>query len=282
MPFHGYRFQIDENQKGWQAHERRHKRQAVGTLRWQFEMLPVRHSAFGDGCVGKPTHPHEPGSLFRWWPAWARRIMKRLGKFPPRRGAQMQMREIESLLRHSGAAIYSQDLEAKILTWSAGAEKLLGYGAQEALGRNALELLLAERERSEIPAIAERVRAAGERAFERALRKKSGEEIDAQLWCYPYFDDKGEKRGEVTIARDISAENRIRHALAEAQERYRTLVEYAPDSITVQEDGIFRYVNAATVALAGAWWTSSSRTSMATICGACRPWPRAIRWLPRR
>jgi len=163
--------------------------------------------------------------------------------------SEEQAREAEVVLGQAGAAIYTHDLDARILSWNAGAEKLLGYSAGEALGRNALELLLPQQGRGEIPAILKRIHSAGERAVDRVYVSKGGREIPVEVWSYPIHDENGKRRGEVVIARDISDRRRTQQALAEAEERYRGLLEMAPDAMLIHEDGQVRYANPAAVRL---------------------------------
>lgn len=163
--------------------------------------------------------------------------------------SEEQAREAEVVLGQAGAAIYTHDLDARIQSWNAGAERLLGYTGDEVLGHNALELLLPQRGRSEIPAILKRIHSAGERAVDRVYVSKDGREIPVEVWSYPIHDENGERRGEVVIARDISDRRRTQQALAEAEERYRGLLEMAPDAMLIHEDGEVRYANPAAVRL---------------------------------
>ncbi|HWQ39343.1 MAG TPA: EAL domain-containing protein [Burkholderiales bacterium] len=166
-----------------------------------------------------------------------------------RKLSEEQAREAEIALAQAGAAIFSHDLEGKILSWSRGAEQLLGYSVDEMIGRNALEVLSPERDRPEFPEILHRIRTAASRSSERTFVRKTGEELDVEVWAYPFLDREGVRRGQVVIARDISAKKRAERALAEAEARFHSVVELAPDAILVHDNGRIEYANRAAAML---------------------------------
>src|SRR6185437_10468120 len=61
-----------------------------------------------------------------------------------RKRGEEQIREQAALLDQAQDAILVRDLEQNILFWNKGAEKIYGWTAEEAIGRNAAELLLKE------------------------------------------------------------------------------------------------------------------------------------------
>ncbi len=55
----------------------------------------------------------------------------------------------------------------------------------------------------------------------------------------------------VAVVRNITARRKAEDALRESEERYRALIDWSPEAITVQRDGKLLYVNPASVKLAG-------------------------------
>ena len=65
-------------------------------------------------------------------------------------------------------------------------------------------------------------------------------------------DDQGETRGIVCVALDITERKRAEKSLRESEERFRSLIESAPEAIFVQNAGRFDYLNPAACKLFGA------------------------------
>jgi PAS domain S-box-containing protein len=71
-------------------------------------------------------------------------ISERQAAFCDRLVAEQKIREQAALLEIATDAIYVRDLHDEILFWNQGAERLYGWSKQEAIGRNARELLYTE------------------------------------------------------------------------------------------------------------------------------------------
>jgi len=115
---------------------------------------------------------------------------------------------LAAIVESSDDAIVSKDLNATILTWNKGAERLFGYSADEAVGRS-ITMLIPEDRLDEEPQILARLRA-GERVehFETVRRHKSGRPIDISLTISPVRNAAGEIVAASKIARDISERKR--------------------------------------------------------------------------
>ncbi|WP_294074378.1 PAS domain S-box protein, partial [Sphingomonas sp.] len=111
---------------------------------------------------------------------------------------------LAAIVESSDDAILSKTLDSIILTWNAGAERLFGYTAEEAIGRS-VTMLIPEDRLSEEDHILGRLRA-GERVdhFETIRLHKDGSLIDVSLTISPVRNAAGEVIGASKIARDIS------------------------------------------------------------------------------
>ena len=66
------------------------------------------------------------------------------------------------------------------------------------------------------------------------------------------YDERGQALRMLGICLDITERKRFEHTLRVSEERYRALVETAPDGIVVHQDGRFVFANAAALRLYGA------------------------------
>lgn len=111
---------------------------------------------------------------------------------------------LAAIVENSDDAILSKTLDSTILTWNAGATRLFGYSADEAIGRS-VTMLIPEDRRGEEDHILGRLRS-GERVdhFETVRRHKDGSLIDVSLTISPVRNAAGEIIGASKIARDIT------------------------------------------------------------------------------
>ena len=111
---------------------------------------------------------------------------------------------LAAIVENSDDAILSKTLDSTILTWNAGAERLFGYTAEEAIGRS-VTILIPEDRVGEEDHILSRLRS-GERVdhFETVRRHKDGSLIDVSLTISPVRNAAGQIIGASKIARDIT------------------------------------------------------------------------------
>jgi two-component system CheB/CheR fusion protein len=128
-------------------------------------------------------------------------------------------------------AIFMIDLEGRIISWNRGAERLLGWTDQEAIGRSGAMIFTPEDRGAGVP---ERelasARRDGRAADERIHQRKNGERFWASGMMMAVYDDKGTLCRYAKIIRDETerkaAEEELQSALREA-ERVRATAESA-------------------------------------------------------
>jgi PAS domain S-box-containing protein len=169
-----------------------------------------------------------------------------------RKQAEDADKRLALIVESSDDAIIAKTLDGTILTWNAGAERLYGYSAAEVVG-NSLSILLPPESVDELPRILARIRR-GERIahYETTRIGKGRRRIQVSLTVSPLTDAHGNIVGASTIAHDITERNQTEAALRESEERFRSLIEGAPEAIFVQSAGRFVYVNPAACKLFGA------------------------------
>jgi two-component system sensor kinase FixL len=141
------------------------------------------------------------------------------------------------VLESSDDAIITKDLDGVVRSWNRAAERLLGYAADEIVGRSLLTIIPAER-RSELMAILERVKA-GERVehHETIRRAKDGRLVDISLTVSPVRDANGHIVGAAAITRDLTSRKLADAALENSEARWRAIVESAVDAVIVIDAG---------------------------------------------
>jgi PAS domain S-box-containing protein len=125
-----------------------------------------------------------------------------------RRKAEEQDHRLSAIVQSSDDAILSKDLKGSILSWNKGAERVYGYGAEEALGKPVSMLIPPDRP-EELTEILARV-GQGERVehFTTERIRKDGQRISLSLTVSPIRDTSGRIVGASSIARDITEQMR--------------------------------------------------------------------------
>ena len=126
---------------------------------------------------------------------------------------------LAALVESSDDAIVSKDLNGVIMSWNAGAQRLFGYTAEEAVGQSVTLLIPPERYDEE-PGVLARIRR-GEKVdhYETVRRHKDGTLFDVSLTVSPIRNYKGEVVGASKIARDITESKRSAEMLRHANRR---------------------------------------------------------------
>jgi len=159
---------------------------------------------------------------------------------------------LAAVVDSSDDAIVSKDLNSIITSWNAGAQRLFGYTAREAIGHSVTMLMPEDRKAEEIHLL-ERIRR-GERVehYETVRQRKDGTQFEVSLTVSPVKDATGRIVGASKIARDISERKRHQEALRTSEERFRLLAGNAPVGIFLSdESGACVFVNARWSDMAG-------------------------------
>jgi PAS domain S-box-containing protein len=128
-------------------------------------------------------------------------------------------RQLAAIVASSDDAIIGRDLEGRILSWNAGAERLYGYTREEMIGR-VHEEFIPESRREEFLAILARVRG-GESVHEVETERlrKDGTLIHVSYDASPIHGEDGRLLGTAGIVRDIGPRKRAE------EERERLIAE---------------------------------------------------------
>jgi PAS domain S-box-containing protein len=114
------------------------------------------------------------------------------------------VQRLAAIVECSDDAIIAKTLDAIIVSWNSGAERLYGYTAREVVGQS-IAILIPEGMDDELPGIMTRIRR-GERVkhYETKRRRKDGTTIDVSVSVSPIKSPDGNIVGASAVARDIT------------------------------------------------------------------------------
>ncbi|HEV8628374.1 MAG TPA: PAS domain S-box protein [Acidimicrobiia bacterium] len=169
-----------------------------------------------------------------------------------RKRAEETRARLAAIVESSDDAIIAKDPNGTILSWNLGAERLYGYRAEEVIGRPISILSPTDRE-DDIPRLLEAI-TRGERIehHETVRITKGGDLIDVSVTISPIKSPDGTITGASTIARDVTERKRAEEALRRSEEKFRAILELAPDAVVITDPhGRVALINAQTEQLFG-------------------------------
>ncbi len=149
------------------------------------------------------------------------------------------------LVQNSPDLIWSIDDEARFTFVSDTCERLTGWRPEELLGKHFGALVHeSSREVAELDWTADLTAEFQEMRGRLNLLHRDGHPIPAEFSAFGTLDEEGNFAGANGSVRDMSERDRLERELRESEERYRFLVENAPDIIfAVDADGLMSYVS---------------------------------------
>ena len=144
------------------------------------------------------------------------------------RESEQRLRWLASIVESSDDAIVSKNLDGIITSWNAGAERIFGYTADEAIGQP-ITIVIPQNRQDEERTILTRIRR-GEHInhFETIRQRKHGSLIVVSLTVSPVKNSEGKIVGASKSARDITEQKRSQEQIAalarEAEHRSKNLL----------------------------------------------------------
>ena len=126
-------------------------------------------------------------------------------------------------------AIYMLDLDGRIVSWNAGAERIKGYSADEIIGEHFSRFYTAEERNADAPIRAlELAREFGRFSAEGWRVRKDGSRFWASVVIDPIWEDDA-ITGFAKITRDVTEHRDASLAALESERRFRILVQGVTD-----------------------------------------------------
>jgi len=112
--------------------------------------------------------------------------------------------KLKAIVEDSDEVVLTKNLNGLITSWSAAAERLLGYQAQEMIGQSVTRIIPPERQQEE-PLILERL-LQGESIveYETVRVTKNGRRLDVLMTISPLRGSAGQIVGASSVFRDIT------------------------------------------------------------------------------
>jgi PAS domain S-box-containing protein len=133
-----------------------------------------------------------------------------------RKRGEERISQQAALLDQAQDAILVRDLEHNILFWNKGAERLYGWTAEEAAGKNALSLLFNERP-PQMETAKQAVMEKGEWSGEMHQMRCNGDEITVESRWTLVRDEKGQPTSILVINTDVTGKKQMEAQFLRAQ-----------------------------------------------------------------
>jgi len=142
----------------------------------------------------------------------------------------------EALIQNSPVAIVSTDPAANVITWNPAAERLFGYTAAEAGGRNLDELVANDPAIQPIKAeaVVDNRKESGQVQVHTITQRtrQDGTLVDVEVWAVPVSVEREEIR-VLALYHDLTEIKRTEEALQESQRQLADIINFMPDPVLV-------------------------------------------------
>ena len=189
--------------------------------------------AYDVGAVDYMAKPFEPEVLRSKVRVFVELYQARAEAEEARRDAErvgLLNAQLAEIVESSGDAIFSATPQAVITSWNAGAARLFGYSADEAIGKSVSLLIPPDHTGEEWEILDQVMRGKSVERYETRRLCKAGDLVDVSLTVSPILDVAGGVVGVSAIAHDVTERKRgeveIRRASEAAQGANRAKSEF--------------------------------------------------------
>jgi len=161
--------------------------------------------------------------------------------------------KLRAILASSPDAITVSDLDGKITECNQAALDMGGFSSKdEIIGKNALKFIAKKDRERAMENLKKTLEQGSVRNIEYTFLAKDGREYPAELSASVVRDSLGNPTGFVAITKDITERKKAEEAVRESEQKYRSIVEMAPDGIiTANKKGVVTSCNTAALRRTG-------------------------------
>ncbi|NP_001182844.1 protein kinase domain superfamily protein [Zea mays] len=116
--------------------------------------------------------------------------------------ARLPERQYSRVLQSMGQSVHILDLDGRIIYWNQSAENLFGYPASEALGQDALMLLVDSHDHNAVNNIFQRISMGESWTGKFPVKNKQGHRFSAVATNTPFYDEDGSLMGFICVSSD--------------------------------------------------------------------------------
>jgi PAS domain S-box-containing protein len=162
--------------------------------------------------------------------------------------------ELQRHVENTPLALVEWDADFRVIRFSARAEEMLGWSAGEILGKRLDEVpWILEEDGPSLRASLREMGSTGRtgRVAPARNRRRDGSIIHCEWYSSALRGPDGRLASIFSLGQDVTAREEARRALALGEERYRTLVDVAPNAIVTIREGRIELANQASADLLG-------------------------------
>ncbi len=158
------------------------------------------------------------------------------------------------LLNAVGQAVIATDKNGFITFWNSAAEKLYGWGAEEAIGRDIMDTIALEQTKEQGAEIIASLARGESWSGEYIVKHRTGAAIPVHVYDTPVLDESGGLIGIIGVAHDISAQKEAEELLRRTNQAladFQNAIQQTSIVSKANPQGIITYFNTKFLAISG-------------------------------
>lgn len=161
-----------------------------------------------------------------------------LEKLVEERTARLRLSEqrLSAHIENTPLGVISWNEKFECTLWNDSAKRIFGFSSDEAIGHNALKLLVPEEIHDQIDLVFDQLmkQSGGSHSINENVTK-DGRVILCEWFNTPLTDEKGKSIGVASIVQDITEQKKVEAKLKESEETFRSFYEVIPDVFMITD-----------------------------------------------